>query len=368
VEDQSEENKGSININQSNFPKTLIETMDTRSKHPKINDIIRKTLKSSKPKLGAISKPVKHEGWVLKKSRNLLIGWQKRYLILDGRKLKYHKGRDGKKLAGVIDFDLLTCAIKIEDKAEPLIFKVEFLATKRSFRFKTGSTEELKKWMVALNENMHSSQGSRVDLTKVAIQRNFWRYQRTSEQKFFQMADTGDILLFRGKSFGSKLQRAFTRSKYDHVAMILRYSNGKLVLLESTGTTGVALCNWHDFMGYKWHLLYSRLVYRHLYNERDSNMMEKLEKYVKGVIGKKYKISATKLFRKKSRMDVETQLTDEKGFFCSELVASAYKALGFLPSNISSGQYWPGAFSTEKTLTLTEGAYLGDEMLIDFSL
>ena len=49
------------------------------------------------------------------------------------------------------------------------------------------------------------------------------------------MATTGDILLFRGRSFSSRLQRALTRSTYDHVAMILKYKNGRMFLFEATG-------------------------------------------------------------------------------------------------------------------------------------
>lgn len=49
------------------------------------------------------------------------------------------------------------------------------------------------------------------------------------------MSDTGDILLFRGCTLSAKLQRSFTRSEYDHVALLLRYSNGSIYVFESTG-------------------------------------------------------------------------------------------------------------------------------------
>jgi hypothetical protein len=56
------------------------------------------------------------------------------------------------------------------------------------------------------------------------------------------MADTGDILLFRGKSMACSIQRSFTRSEFDHVALILRYSSGELYLFESTGNVVI----WHQ--------------------------------------------------------------------------------------------------------------------------
>jgi hypothetical protein len=35
---------------------------------------------------------------------------------------------------------------------------------------------------------------------------------------------------------GSKFQRFITRCDFDHVALLLRYKNDKIVLFESTGT------------------------------------------------------------------------------------------------------------------------------------
>jgi hypothetical protein len=78
-----------------------------------------------------------------------------------------------------------------------------------------------------------------------------------------------DLLLFKGKNVSAKLQRSFTRSEYDHVALILRYSNGEIYLFEATGKDGVGLCSWQTFMRNKWHLLYEKLVFRHLEINRE---------------------------------------------------------------------------------------------------
>ena len=56
-------------------------------------------------------------------------------------------------------------------------------------------------------------------------------------KEFKRIADTGDLLLFQGSSFATKVQRVITMSDYDHVGMVLRYSNGKIVVFESTGQT-----------------------------------------------------------------------------------------------------------------------------------
>jgi len=56
-------------------------------------------------------------------------------------------------------------------------------------------------------------------------------------KNFKELADTGDLIFFKGRTMGSKVQRFFTRCDFDHVAIILRYKNDKLVLFESTGTS-----------------------------------------------------------------------------------------------------------------------------------
>lgn len=35
----------------------------------------------------------------------------------------------------------------------------------------------------------------------------------------------------------------------------------------------------------------------------------------------------------------------DKGYFCSEIVAKAYKKLGILPKSYASTQYWPKHFN-----------------------
>ena len=63
--------------------------------------------------------------------------------------------------------------------------------------------------------------------------------------------------------------------------------------------------------------------------------MQKLEQFIKTVIGMKYKLNAAKIFRKKYQYDAEN-IKEDKSYFCSELVASAYKCLGLLPKDISA--------------------------------
>jgi len=63
-----------------------------------------------------------------------------------------------------------------------------------------------------------------------------------------KMADTGDLILFKGKTFGSKFQRAFTRGDYDHVSFVLRCTEDEIVLFESTSNNRVGLISWDKFV------------------------------------------------------------------------------------------------------------------------
>lgn len=67
---------------------------------------------------------------------------------------------------------------------------------------------------------------------------------------------------------------------------------------------------------------------------------------------------------------IEGETFNDRTFFCSELVAAAYKRLALLPEDRSSTQYWPGSFSQESNvdwLPLQNGASLSQEYLITFT-
>eukprot|EP00828_Plagiopyla_frontata_P044263 TRINITY_DN7181_c0_g1_i1.p1 TRINITY_DN7181_c0_g1~~TRINITY_DN7181_c0_g1_i1.p1 ORF type:complete len:153 (-),score=16.69 TRINITY_DN7181_c0_g1_i1:8-466(-) len=64
-----------------------------------------------------------------------------------------------------------------------------------------------------------------------------------------ELAQTGDILLFRTEHFGAKLQRAFTGSKYDHVAILMRvHSTNKLNVCDAQSEDGCTMRAWNTFI------------------------------------------------------------------------------------------------------------------------
>jgi hypothetical protein len=151
----------------------------------------------------------------------------------------------------------------------------------------------------------------------------------------------------------------------DHVGILLRYQDGRLFLLEATSTEGVEISEWNNASDYN--KTYERIVYRKLCFKRTCQTVNKLEQFLKNVRGHKYDLDPLKLLKRYSSIDSVRNISKDKGYFCSELVASAYKVLGILPENICSSQYWPGSFSAEEKLQLMNGAYFGNEYLFDFS-
>lgn len=73
-----------------------------------------------------------------------------------------------------------------------------------------------------------------------------WKQANITEAKFIELADTGDILLYRGNSFGSKVIRAATHGKYDHVGMILKFGDDleRIFIIEASSNLGVHLSDW----------------------------------------------------------------------------------------------------------------------------
>jgi hypothetical protein len=65
--------------------------------------------------------------------------------------------------------------------------------------------------------------------------------------------------------------------------------------------------------------------------------------------------------------DKERVIQEDRKFFCSELVAKAFKLLGVLQDDDTScTQFWPNHFSSkgDKFLKLTEGTSIDSELQI----
>ncbi|CAG9331344.1 unnamed protein product [Blepharisma stoltei] len=302
-------------------------------------------------------------GWLLKKSNNILRGYQQRYFVLKDKRLVYYRKESDPQPAGIINFNLITVDVQVYDPEMPRKVYIKPLGSKRCFVLKSYDCKEIIEWARALYRHITYSDGKKLDITTVSMQREFWRFDRVSEEQFRYQACTGDLILFKGKSVAAKLQRSVLRGRYDHVALLLCYSSGDIAILEATEDNGVSIVHWDDFLRYGWYKLYKRIAFRKLTMDRSEETLLKLENFIEHTKGKKYKISYKKVFG----IDQHRQPGDEDNYFCSELIASAYKALGILNQNIASSRYWPGDFESKNSIPLTD-AELGEEIMIDFEL
>ncbi len=170
-----------------------------------------------------------------------------------------------------------------------------------------------------------------------------------SVAEFMSEARNGDVLLFRGKKLGNKLLRGVTSARFDHVGLVVRGPAGAY-LFDATGD-GICLHTMAKFVRKRWYRPYQYVCWRRLtfQNKADGKTLpempevfqDALHKFVEDSVGLSYRLSVSALRRKKPAPHRE-----EEGYFCSELVAAAYAAMGLLPATPVPSQYWPVDFQT----------------------
>ncbi|CAJ1424189.1 unnamed protein product [Effrenium voratum] len=198
----------------------------------------------------------------------------------------------------------------------------------------------------------------------------WWKVSRISPDTFKEIADTGDILLFKSSGAFPRLIRAASQGasmagRYDHVGLILKLEGGAIGILEATGNEGVGLCTWRNFLSNNWQALYPELALRRVRCNRSPEKMQALQEWVGSVIGKPYNISVSKLRHRGSTGG------NQQDFFCSQLVAEALKVMEVLPrGQRDSAEFWPASFSAKSPgLETCDGCSLDPEDLtIDFGL
>ena len=181
----------------------------------------------------------------------------------------------------------------------------------------------------------------------LASQYQFWLYSSISEELFLKYVDTGDIILFRCRGgrqglIGPGVTRAFTNSPFDHVAIVLRFGDyvKDLYILEAVGDKGVRIVSWMN-LRYELHEegFFEKLVTRKLLYDMTPEKLTDLDMFRRNTVGKRYGLSATKLLfnqpsetnfdscRSSRESAMHANVAQERQFFCSELIAKAFKVL-----------------------------------------
>lgn len=344
-------------------------------------------------------------------------GWRKRsYLLWDKKFLYFNSGRGDRPL-GVLDFGLVRYELHCRwlsqevDEGSGRSCDVCSLPTPKGWRefylrpvaypLKVFAFRGPKNEIGPLIQRLSSLVATRIDRPSpieraVVSMQNFWRYPFINAADFYQQVESGDILLFRGTDRAARLQRTATRALYDHVGLMLRGDDGRVYLLEATGTQGVNTLSWDTFLAKRWDKCYNWVAYRKAYFPRTEEQMNALEDYVHSVLGHRYGLSVGKLLGRtfsgtfdqaghevspaasnahaeeagtlKSSTSTAVEEDATRTFFCSELVAACLKRCGVLAGDRSSTTYWPGSFGQmcSTKLPLQDNVFLGEEQVIMF--
>lgn len=185
--------------------------------------------------------------------------------------------------------------------------------------------------------------------------------------------DTGDIVLFRGESFASRLIQRVTRSAWSHVAMVIRVPEYDfLALWESTTLSDIAdLRSGEPRRGVQLVPLSERvrryagaIAVRRLFGvtlgSGDRAALKALRRELRG---RPYERSCLDLARAVWDGAGGANAEDLSSLFCSELVAEAYRALGLLGDGVPSSEYTPADFAAHSRLELARGR-LGPEIVL----
>ncbi len=151
---------------------------------------------------------------------------------------------------------------------------------------------------------------------------------------------TGDILLVRCSHLFGRTVRAATRGQWDHLALLIRRErDGKLCTLEATGDG----CHNYTFATRMQRDKWERVGVRRLSSTLGQEQQRTIEAFadeVEGLPYKQSKVEAVRAFVPGPCCGLtanSTQATDS--YFCSELVAEAFKRVGLLPPHIKSHRY-----------------------------
>ena len=248
----------------------------------------------------------------------------------------------------MLNFDYLDVLIETFSNKKDT-FEIKSQTGDKTFIFKTlKNNESVDDWVPAVMEHIAASSKSTGAITKQSCKQDV-----ISESDFTDLAQTGDILLFRSNTQAGAITRKLTKSHFDHVAMVVRLDQDRAqtVCYIEAVSGGVHRCSWAGLEGKVGPgKLYEKVCWRSVVFNRGSEMTEKLEVLLNEIEGHSYALGYLKL---KTRMstaltadEANSLIASDRTFFCSELVAKSFKCLGVIEDDlISCTTYHPVHFS-----------------------
>ena len=187
---------------------------------------------------------------------------------------------------------------------------------------------------------------------------------------------TGDIVLMGGTSLFSRAIRKLTGSKWSHVGMVIKIKEPDMLLLWESTTSGLGkdVQTGKVKRGVQLLPLSQRvsdhkgnLCFRPLNRSLESGELKKLGDFRHSVKDKGYDFDAIELLRAAVDAGQYWQNREDlSAYFCSELIAETYQAIGFLDEIKNSNEYTPNDFSSNahQALVLKEGVKFRKEIII----
>ena len=183
---------------------------------------------------------------------------------------------------------------------------------------------------------------------------------------------TGDIILFSGRCFVSRIVEFCTRSRWTHMGMIVidpeypypliyESSHGTKIMALDLGkkASGVQLLPFNErrrtFAG---DMALRRL--NHVLSEKELYRLGIFRKFIEG---SPFEKNALQMLASTVHSRLLPSRQDLTSVFCSELVAQCYQEIGLLGQDRASNKYCPADFSKDREMPLIRGA-LGPQFII----
>jgi uncharacterized protein YycO len=177
------------------------------------------------------------------------------------------------------------------------------------------------------------------------VRANRSRAQRRGYASVRREFDLGDVLLFRGRGLASQAIRLFTRSPYSHVGLVFPYE-GRVFCLEAVGV-GVRLIMMSEVMRrYHGGIDYYE-VHRAAAKQRHGAIA-----FCFNQLGKLYDRPGIVRFLIAILFNRRPAVREDQAWFCSELVAAAYRAQGLALAPVSASYTSPADLAISPELKL----------------
>jgi hypothetical protein len=189
-----------------------------------------------------------------------------------------------------------------------------------------------------------------------------------------ELARTGDVWLFRGRSAADHAIRTVTNAPVNHVGMAVvledlpplmwhaELGRGLVDVWTGTHHRGVQL---HDLRAAveQWCGHYEQRAWlRQLDPEVDAGMEEALLRTIARADGTPFPTTAA--LARRWLLGRRSRPANLATTYCAEVVAATYQAMGLLGDDRPTNYYDPGSFWSGDELALLRGARLGDEVRV----